>query len=161
MTQPLTRAAVRLFVERPARRLGGERLLGRLQAGRQVVIDRFAAADPDAARRQLRHVIQLERWGQRRLRVALGEVSAVADVSAAYAPGPDDDLLATFADVRSETLVLGQRVLNEGREAVSVDHNALGPLSALGWLQYLHLHADLEMRRARRGRSPGASPTGV
>ncbi len=160
MANPVIRAAAALFVERPARRLGGESLVARLEAGRQVTLDRFAAADPTAARRQLRHVIQIERWGQRRLRVALGDVPFQADVSGTYAPADDDDLLATFADVRTETLVLGRRVFDERRDGVAVEHNSLGPLTARGWLQYLHLHADFEMKRARRTRDGGTpAPT--
>jgi hypothetical protein len=97
-------------------------------------------------------VIGIERWGQQRLRVALGDAPFTPDAYGGYRPdvarGVEalvDELLAT----RAETVAIGRRLAAEGKAEMVVAHNSIGPLSALGWLRYLRLHADLESRRVR------------
>lgn len=146
MASSFARFLVAAFVERPARRAGAERLAERLAA-------RFAAATEEAkAAATLRHVIGIERWGQRRLRVALGEAPFERDEHHGYKPAeglPLTTLVDELRDTRAETVALGQRVATEGRSGVTVEHNAMGPLTAAGWLRYLQLHGDLESRRVR------------
>jgi len=155
MASSFVRFLVAAFVERPARRAGAERLAERLEASLAPLATRFAAARDEArAVDTLRHVIGIERWGQRRLRVALGEAAYARDEHHGDKPAEGRPLAALVDELRAtraETVALGQRVAAEGRSAVPVEHNSLGPLTAAGWLRYLQLHGDLEARRVRTG----------
>jgi hypothetical protein len=153
MPSPVVRLFVRALVERPARRTGPAKLVARLEAGLAPLEARFraVAGDPKALR-TLRHIVTIERWGQGRLRVALGDRPYARDESGAYAPASDapyEGLLDQLRATRAETVTLARRVADEGKAAVLVDHNSLGPLTAAGWLQYLNVHADFEAKRVR------------
>jgi len=153
MPSPFFRTLVAAFVERPARRAGPERLAERLEASLNSLTARYAAAADEAkAAKTLRHVIGIERWGQRRLRVALGDVAYERDEHHAYKP-PDDLPLGALVDelraTRAETVALARRVAAEGKEGVAVEHNGIGPLTAAAWLRYLRQHGDLESWRVR------------
>lgn len=159
MANALFRFAAHLLVERPARRAGEEALVAALTEGRSLVRDRFEVAEPTSGRKQLAHVIGIERWGGRRLRVALGDAPFERDTLRRYLPAADEDLLAAFDEARTETLALARRLIDEGRIERRVEHNAFGPLSARGWLRYLHMHAMSEIKRAKpvSGRVSGAT----
>ena len=153
MAGTVVRFLVSAFVERPARRAGAERLAERLEASLTPLAARYAAAtDATRAAETLRHVIGIERWGQRRLRVALGDVAYERDEHHGYRP-PEESPLGALVDelraTRAETVALGRRIAAEGRSGVAVEHNGIGQLTAAGWLRYLRLHADLESRRIR------------
>jgi hypothetical protein len=99
----------------------------------------------------LSHVVGIERWGQRRLQVALGE-PLLMDEYDNYRPARDLDwqgLQAEFQATRRETIALAQRLEQAGAEATRVNHNSFGDLSVRGWLYYLGRHADLESRRIK------------
>ena len=144
---------VAAFVERPARRAGPERLTERLDASLAPLVARYAAAADEAkAAAVLRHVIGIERWGQRRLRVALGDAAFERDEHHAYKPADALPLAALIDELRAtraETVALARRVATEGRAGVRVEHNGIGPLTAGGWLRYLRQHGDLESWRVR------------
>ena len=142
-----------LMLERPA----GSRSLGELaatlQASGEELARRFAGAEgSDKNREKLRHIISIERWGQRRLRVGLGE-TFVADESRAYKPAPDTEwsaLQGEFSKTRGETLELADRLSQEGVDpTMTVPHNQFGPLTLRGWLRYLETHASFEGKRIR------------
>jgi hypothetical protein len=153
-SSPLRRFLVRLFVVSPARRAGPRTLGDALSASAPALEARFRRhAGRPKAHELLRHVIGMERWGQRRLRVALGDAPFVRDEHHPYKPPgslPTDALVGELAATRAETVALARRVDDEGKAEVEVEHNALGPLSAAAWLRYLRLHADLEARRLGR-----------
>lgn len=154
MASLVVRFFVRSLVERPAQRAGPARLATRLEASGAALDARFrgAAADPKAPT-TLRHILAIERWAQRRLRVALGDVAFERDESGAYGPPEGasyEALLEALAVTRSETVSLARRVADEERAGAVVEHNGVGPLTAVGWLQYLRVHGDLEARRVRR-----------
>ena len=142
-----------LMVERPARNAGAERLAADLEASLDVLRARFAAAaDPAKAALTLRHILGIERWGQQRLRVALGDAPFVRDGHQPYLPATDLDLaglLRLLVQTRTETVALARRIAASSRGDTRVEHNALGPLSAAGWLRYLRVHGDLEARRVK------------
>lgn len=155
MPSPVVRFFVHTFVERPARRSGADALARALDASLPALEARARAglADPRAGD-VLRHVIGIERWGQRRLRVALGDLVYERDEHHPHKPPADRPLGALVDDLRAtraETVALARRVAAAGRAAAEVEHNSLGPLTAAGWLRYLRVHADLEVRRLRRG----------
>ena len=152
MANLIARFFAHRLLERPAARIGGDALVERLEAGRGPLAAVAAAAEDGAGRRQLRHVVAIERWGQNRLRVALGDVAFERDESRGYAP-PEDEPLARLVErfdaVRTETVALGRRVAAADAGAVQVEHNSLGPISARAWLRYLQVHGELEIKRAK------------
>jgi hypothetical protein len=155
MASPIARTFAYILVERPARRAGPAALADGLASSGAALEARFraAAADPKAPR-QLRHVIAIERWGQARLRTALGDVPFFRDASGAYRPpddAPYDRLLDDLRAARSVSVELARRVVAEGKEDAVVEHDSLGPLTAAGWLRYLRVHADLEAKRVKIG----------
>ncbi|MFQ3631728.1 hypothetical protein [Roseiflexus sp.] len=144
---------VRLVVERPALRRSTDAWAEALAASAATLKARMSAsADTPVNRQQLRHIIGLERWGQRRLRVALGE-PFINDEMDEYQPPVDlslSELIDVFLNTRDETVQLARRCAADPRaESAIVRHNQLGPLSIRGWLRYLDLHASLEARRLR------------
>jgi hypothetical protein len=119
-------------------------------------LDARLAGLPDTPdhRAVLAHWIGIERWGQRRLRVALGE-PFVSDVHQPYKPDEADGvekLRRTFAATRAETVGLAHGLREAGVDpATTVRHNDLGGLSIVGWLAYLLQHPEQESRaRLRR-----------
>lgn len=144
---------VRLVVERPAMRRSTAAWAEALAAsGAQLKARMAASADTPANCQHLRHIIGLERWGQRRMRVALGE-PFINDEMDDYQPPVDlnlSELIDVFLNTRDETVHLARRCAADPRaESAIVHHNQLGPLSIRGWLRYLDLHANLEARRLR------------
>ncbi len=144
---------VERFVEGPAQKKSLAEIRQDLQAGGEALTQILAgAADTPSNRKQLRHVIGIERWGQKRLRVALGE---------AFVPGEYDEfcpaegrawaeLRADFAETRQATLGLTQALEKANLpEGFTVRHNSFGPLSVKGWLRYLNNHAGMEGKRIR------------
>jgi hypothetical protein len=152
MANPIARFFAHLLLERPAARVGVDGLVAHLEAGRAPLAAVAEGAEDASARTQLRHVIAIERWGQNRLRVALGDLAFERDESRAYAP-PEDEPLAQLVErfdaVRAETVALGRRVAAADAGAAKVEHNSLGPITARAWLRYLQVHGELEMKRAK------------
>lgn len=130
---------------------GGLTLAGR--AGR--------AADTPANRELLSHIIGIERWGQSRLRVALGERTFERDTYQGYRPAEGtslQDLRNLLSQTRSGTVDLARKLhARPPQDDATVEHNSLGPLTAKAWLRYLTQHADIESRRLRGG-AAGAGP---
>jgi hypothetical protein len=152
MASPVVRFFVNVFVERPAARRGSARLVQELADGGEKLIGQLAKGkSPERAAKQARHILGIERWGQQRLRVALGDHPFERDSYHPYLPDAQLNLMGVLAllrEARAETVKLGGRVAAEGKGRVAVEHNSIGPLSADGWLRYLKVHADLEAKRA-------------
>lgn len=144
--------AVPFFVERPGQRKGYSGVRADLERTAGAVAERIGWAQPTPASvKTAKHIIGLERWGQRRLEVALGKPLQI-DEHHPYKPqGQElspDDLRKEFESTRKRTLELvGQ--LEQKNYAEKIPHNGLGPLSVLGWLNYLNTHADWESRRLK------------
>ncbi|BDP40208.1 hypothetical protein DAETH_01770 [Deinococcus aetherius] len=140
--------------ERPAARVSYTELGQALERGGNFLAQRAArTADTEANRAVLSHIIGIERWGQNRLRVALGQREFVRDENHAYRP-PADATLRELQDLlsqtRSQTVDLARQLHTvPPPEGTTVEHNDLGPLTSKGWLRYLNQHADLESRRLR------------
>ena len=117
------------------------------------------AADTEANREVLAHIIGIERWGQNRLRVALGRKLYESDSSQPYRPAPTmglPELRILLSQTRSGTVDLARQLhTTPPEEGATVNHNSLGPLSAKAWLRYLAQHADLESRKLRGEKEPG------
>ena len=156
-------AAVQTFIEWPAKRQTFGELAQKLGASKEQLEARFIEAEgTDKQRRTLRHIVGIERWGQRRLWLAIrfGGKSGVrssdvvfSDAHHLYKPAESaawDELIAKFSGTRQETVALAHYLeKTDVDEFLKVPHNDLGPLSLRGWLRYLQTHATLEGRRIR------------
>jgi hypothetical protein len=148
MFNQLFTAAGSVIFEMPARRRRLTELMIALQASGQRLsarCERLSGSDHN--RRILSHIIGIERWGQRRLRVMLGE-PFVQDEYDGYRPTRDtawDDLRRQFSETRMETIRLIGSIERVQAVEMKVIHNMWGELSARGWLNYLNVHADVEM----------------
>jgi hypothetical protein len=132
-----------------------------LEHGGQGLLDKWRKLSPAMTQKPanlavVAHIITIERWGQRRLRVALGEAlpAGPLDQSGDYAPALGLDwaaLLAEFEQTRQTTLVLvGQLMqLAPAAAAQKIPHNGFGALSLTGWLSYLNAHANAEHYKIR------------
>ncbi len=140
----------RVMFERPAAKKSVAEHVAALGASGEEVRARIAGkrAKPRNVE-ALRHIIGIERWGQQRLRVFLGE-PLVMDGHHAYKPtGTDwDALQAELASTRAETIALAGRLATTDLPR-TVPHNQFGPLTARGWLQYIRGHARTESRLMR------------
>ena len=123
-----------IFVEGPAKKKSYAQWVAALDATGQA-IDRQAAAtgDPVKARKLLRHISGIERWGQSRLRVFLG-APFVRDEYDGYQPGATlslDEQSAFWRATREKTIALAQTLAAAKiADAATVVHNDLGPLTA-------------------------------
>ncbi|MCA9990446.1 MAG: DinB family protein [Anaerolineales bacterium] len=142
-----------LMLERPARSKSLAELTEDLVVtGREITTTIAGAPDTPENRQALSHVIGIERWGQRRLRVALGEPLLVEEYDG-YRPGQEESLAqlqAAFQATRQETLSIA-RQLQEQQVPVdlTIPHNSLNELTVRGWLRYLTIHASWESKRVK------------
>jgi hypothetical protein len=140
------------LIERPAKKLTLAQLAASLEAsGLQMEQRMVESGDTPSNRERAYHIIGIERWGQRRLQVALGG-ELIMDRYHEYRPAPDLDwqeLRATFRATRQDTIALVERIEKAGVDAVLVPHNDFGDLSVRGWLRYLDYHASLEGKRIK------------
>jgi hypothetical protein len=121
-------------------------------AGEKLKQKVAAAPDTETNRQTLSHIIGIERWGQKRLKVALGEPLTTEEYDQ-YRPGRDTswaDLQQQFAQTRQESVTLVQQLqqaqVDPGRK---IKHNGYGDLTVRGWLRYLTFHANAESWRIR------------
>lgn len=118
-------------------------------AGKRLAAQYARLPDGDFNRRVLNHVIGIERWGQRRLKVALGEPFVTEEYDG-YRPPRETgwtDLQALFAETRAATVALARQL--DDKADVKILHNGWGELTVRGWLNYLHVHASLESRKMK------------
>jgi hypothetical protein len=149
----LLRTMALLVFERPARRLTFANLAAKLElSGKDVERRISVAADNEENRRQVRHIIGIERWGQQRVRVALGNPLTLDEYDD-YQPAANllwEQMRMAFQDTRRETVALIQELERAGTSTdAKLPHNQFGDLSVGAWLQYLHSHANMESKRLR------------
>ena len=142
-----------LMIERPARKLTLQELIDQLgQSAKHMSEYLSSILDTPTNRRQLCHMVGIERWGQRRLRVALGE-PYLSEEYDHYCPSNErswDELKAEWAATRESTLALAKEItLAEIPPDFKIPHNQFGPLGIKGWLRYLDVHASSEGKRIK------------
>ncbi len=96
----------------------------------------------------LNHLIGIEKWGQQRLKVALGESEFVLDEHDEYRPEFGlswNELQDVFSQTRLDTLDLAEQISVADCGDRRVLHNDFGEISANHWLFYLRLHANGEL----------------
>jgi hypothetical protein len=149
----LTGAESGLVLERPFKSKDMSEIATELDlAGGRLKRTFAAAKDNSDNRRLLNHIVGIERWGQSRLRVALGEPLTLDEYDG-YRPLPATTwpaLQDAFASTRQQTVALAQALGQANAAAVKVPHNQFGPLSMRSWLRYLEMHANLEARKLKR-----------
>ncbi len=149
----LLRPIVYLILEMPASKLSYEDLAQRLENSCETITERITVVDDTPGNHeQLRHVIGIERWGQRRLRVALGE-PFVLDELEGYKPSYAvkwPALQTEFRNTRHETIALARKLGKAKIDpSLKILHNSYGLLSPRGWLRHLDIHASTESKRIR------------
>ena len=100
----------------------------------------------------INHIVGIERWGQRRLRVPLREPLLMDSYRGYRLPEGTsmDNLVQAFADTRRDTVNLARELgSTDLKPPVKVRHNDLGELSLGAWLAYLAGHAKRESLRIR------------
>ena len=147
ISQSIFHWAGRVVLERPGRRQSVVDLASTLRSSGDTVRGRIAAKEgtPKNVAR-LRHIIGIERWGQQRLRVFLGDPfepgghhphKPIATDWAAL----QTELAATRADSVALAGQLGTADLTQ-----TVPHDQFGPLTVRGWLVYIEQHARMESK---------------
>ena len=141
------------FLERPFRNLSAAQMAQRLELDGRTLERTFAAAkDSEHNRQLLSHVSGIERWGQSRLRVALGEPLAMDEYDG-YRPAREAswaELQDAFRSTRQQTVALAGQLDQTVIGGVKVPHNQFGPLTVRSWLRYLDIHANMEAKKLRR-----------
>jgi len=146
----LTGRIIRFFVEQRAANVTLDEVRTQLSESAEQIAGRMEqAADTPANRAQAGHVIGLERWGDHRLRVALGE-PFIRDEYDAYRPAPSLGMPALAQDfriTRRDTIALLDRLHPVAGQRVP--HNDLGEMSVTAWLVYLNNHANRESQKLK------------
>ncbi len=130
-----------------------DQLIQGATAGGQT-IDSHLTGKPDTPqnRQQMRHVIGIERWGQRRLQTVLGEPT-IKDEYEGYQPDESLDLAALrqeFGATRAKTLEIVNAIQQKGlADSATANHNDMGDVSLKLWLRYLTMHANFESKRVK------------
>lgn len=141
------------FLERPFRNLSAAQMAQRLELDGRTLERTFAAAnDNEHNRKLLSHITGIERWGQSRLRVALGE-PLVMDEYDGYRPPREAswaELQDAFYSTRQQSVALAGQLDQAVANGVRVPHNQFGPLTVRSWLRYLDIHASMEAKKLRR-----------
>jgi hypothetical protein len=149
----LLRWGTQLTIEWPVRKLTIQELITQLEQFAKQFSGRLEFySDTQENRNQLSHMIGIERWGQRRLRVALGEPFLPEEYDH-YRPSPErtwDELKIDWAVTRQSTVALAHDIAQASPDPdFKVLHNLYGPLSIKGWLRYLDVHASSEGKRIK------------
>lgn len=147
----------RPMAEWGAREKSIEELADELEASAATMDERMQGRpDSNVNREAIAHWIGIERWGQRRLNVALG-ATLIMDEYHGYRPDKEQGIEAlreAFASTRADTVRLARRLAEKGVDPkTTIRHNDLGDLSARGWLAYLIQHPEQESRGRLIGRT--------
>ena len=145
-------SVLRFLTERGARGLTYESATQKLESTGEEIAARMArAAETPKNRDQANHIIGIERWGQRRLRIALGEPPLRDEYDGYRVPGETMAALReAFRSTRAETVALVRELQAAGiAPETTVPHNDMGDTTLLGWLFYLNGHASRESSRLR------------
>lgn len=141
------------FIEWPVWGKSLDAMAGQLERGLEPILDRFQrGGDSEQNRRVLSHIIGIERWGQNRLRMFLGN-PLVMDEYNGYRPSRETsgaELVEMMKSTRAETVALARQIGGQGASTVkTMPHNQFGPLTPRGWMFYLYFHARAESRKMR------------
>lgn len=143
---------VNLLLGRAFKGMDADAIARRLELSGRTLERTFAAAQESPHNRALlSHITGIERWGQSRLRVALG-APLVRDEYDSYRPPREADwtaLQSAFAATRTETVAITRQLGAALDQPIAVLHNQFGPLRLRTWLRYLDMHASMEAKKLR------------
>jgi hypothetical protein len=153
--QKLIGLGLRPIAERRARGRDFEAAARDLErAGARIDAHLTGTPDTPANREAIAHCVGIERWGQRRLQVALGEPLDEGG-HRPYRPALElgvDGLRAAMAETRAGTVALARELAAARVDpTTTVHHDDLGELTLGGWLAYLEQHASRELGYRVRG----------
>lgn len=142
-----------LLLERPARRWTMSAWGEKLSADGESISQKLnKKPDSEQNRRVLSHIIGIERWGQSRLRVGLGEPFKEEEYNV-YRPSRNrswEQLKTEFLITRRKTVALAGELDNQQIDQfLRVKHNRYGNITLGAWLRYLDMHANLESKRLK------------
>jgi hypothetical protein len=142
--------AGRMMFERPVRGQSVVDLASTLSSSGDEVRGRIAGKEGTPANvARLRHIIGIERWGQQRLRVFLGDPFEPGGHHPHKPTDTDWSALQTeLASTRADTVALAAQLTTTDL-ARTVPHDQFGPLTVRGWLAYLQRHARMESKLMR------------
>lgn len=128
-------------------------LISAAEAGGKTIMDNLKdKPDTPANRKQMRHIIGIERWGQRRLKTLLGE-PPLTDEYDGYQPAESLDfnaLKAEFKSTRAETAKILRTIQKKGlAKTGKALHNGMGEIPITIWAGYLTMHANFEHKRIK------------
>ncbi len=147
----LVRWGAHLVFERPVRKLSMGVLITELnQSAKDLTSHLDNCPDTPNNRRKLSHMVGIERWGQRRLRVSLGEPFLTEEYDH-YCPSIErtwEELISEWVATRNATIALASNMvkINVSPEC-KIEHNQYGFLSIKAWLRYLDVHSISEGKR--------------
>ena len=122
------------------------------KSGNTITTHLADKSDTPYNRQQLRHLIGIERWGQRRLQTLLG-AAPLRDEYDGYQPAENLDfatLRTEFTQTRQATLDLLRTIQQKGVDATGrAYHNGMGDVPVTIWTRYLTMHAEMESKRIK------------
>ena len=141
----------RLYFTWQSRNKSLNELISQSEASGKTILDGLKdKSDTPANREKLRHIIGIERWGQRRLKTLLGE-PPLTDEYNGYQPAESLDfkaLRAEFKSTRAETAKLLRTLQKKGlAKTGQAYHNSMGEIPITVWAGYLTMHANMEYKR--------------
>ncbi|MGB1249862.1 MAG: DinB family protein [Candidatus Promineifilaceae bacterium] len=147
----ITRIVTNLLLERPARKKDYAAFVKIYETKGRAIQDKLGGAqDNEKNNKTLSHIIGIERWGQSRLRVAMGDPFIDEEYDVRHRPARDtswSDLKSQFAETRAGSVALIREFSAENIPAsTKIAHNQFGEVSIGAWLQYLQFHASTEAR---------------
>lgn len=143
----------KILFELPVRGQSLDALAQGLEGSAQGIATRIEnAKESTHNHKTITHLIGIERWGQSRLKVAMGE-PLLQDEYDGYRPAQDTAwhaLKEHFEATRQQTVelahALGTQHVNPSQ---TVMHNMYGDMTLRGWLKYLDVHANLTIKLVR------------
>ena len=139
-----------MLFERSGNKQTLDQLADNLVKGGEGIQERISTkSDSERNRDKLAHIIGIERWGQSRLKVALGE-TFIHDEHDGYCPAVTaswSELRTAFDETRDNTVTIARQLAKEKfTPEKTVRHNDFGDMSLHGWLHYLNFHANQESK---------------
>jgi len=129
-----------------------ESLITMLEKGMAKIEKHAHIAPNDTYHALWTHIIGIEIWSQRKLATALGDPAGEHDYMP-YRPSKNtewDDLLPLMRQTRADTIALAKRLAQANVDPnLKINHNDWGDLTIKGWLMYIHLHTDFEVKKIR------------
>lgn len=127
-------------------------LIALLEQGMVAIDSRFDKPPRDAHHALWTHIIGIEIWAQKKLATALGDPAGEPEYMP-YRPAKDtawEALAPLMRETRQNTIALAKRLAqSEVNPNQKIRHNDWGDLTLKGWLMYIYLHADFEIKKIR------------